>query len=270
MIKPNFITIVFGLFVNPMISKSIYFKFRDPFNFSPHRFEIGNPFIQNRQLEDNFFLLKLYDLSEQDFKKYYNFHLNYFFEKHPNEEEAFFDHVLDIVKVRIDYFKRQDPITSRYAKNMAHARKLEAFLSFMKTVDSWHKTESLESVIVEKDRLIDLLQARINDLETKLKELEKYESAEKIVISKGGWPTFVDLIKQIQNLKLPNENKLTRSQTQSPWYKMIAKYFKHGEKDIPIGTAQNYFPSEKDKDSLKYLHIAETDKLFKIIPKDEK
>lgn len=68
---------------------------------------------------------------------------------------------------------------------------------------------------------------------------------------------------------MPNGNKFVRSQAQSPWYKMIAKYFQHGENEIAIGTAQNYFQSKKGITS-KYLLINEKDKLFKIIPKDEK
>src|ERR1700743_1075365 len=107
-----------------MPNPSLYFKFRNRFNFSPHRYEIGNPITQNRSLEDNFFLLKLYDFLEQDYEPYYNYHLNYFLKKYSKEEAAFFNHVTDIVKVRINYFKRQDPISSRYARNMSNAHKL--------------------------------------------------------------------------------------------------------------------------------------------------
>jgi hypothetical protein len=88
-----------------MPTESIYFKFRRPFDFSPHQFGIGNFLGRDKLLEDNFFLLKLYDVKEQDFAGYYTFHLNYFLESHPNEQEGFFDHILDIIKVRIDYFK---------------------------------------------------------------------------------------------------------------------------------------------------------------------
>jgi len=69
---------------------------------------------------------------------------------------------------------------------------------------------------------------------------------------------------------LPNDNKLTRSQAQSPWYKMIAKYFMHGEKDISIDTARNYFPAQKNDKPAKFIEIPEKDKLFKIVRKDDK
>lgn len=253
-----------------MSNPSLYFKFRNRFNFSPYRFEIGNPITQNRSLEDNFFLLKLYDFQEQDYEPYYNFHLNYFLGNHPNEEEAFFNHVLDIVKVRIEYFKRQNPISSKYARNMSNAKKLESFLAFLKSVDRWHKLEPIESVVAEKDREIDRLNAKIELLEAQLKEATKYDANEKIVLSKGSIAAFMDVLHQVQDLKLPNGNKLARSQGQSPWYKMIAKYFKHGDKDISIDTAHNYFPANKDDKPAKYINIDENDKLFKIVPKDKK
>ena len=65
-------------------------------------------------------------------------------------------------------------------------------------------------------------------------------------------------------------NKLSRSQTQSPWYKMIAKYFLHGDKEISIDTARNYFPAKKGEKPAKFIEIAEKDKLFKIVRKDGK
>jgi hypothetical protein len=153
---------------------------------------------------------------------------------------------------------------------MASIKKLESFLAFLKTIDRWHKLEPIESVIAEKDREIDRLNRKIEMLEAQLKEATKYDSSEKIVLSKGSIATFMHVIHQIQDLKLPNDNKLARSQGQSPWYKMIAKFFKHGDKDISIETAHNYFPANKDDKPAKYINIAEDDQLFKIIRKDKK
>jgi len=252
-----------------MFTQSIYFKFRAPFDFSPHRFEIGNAIIQNKGLADNFFLKKLYDLEEDEYGPYYYFHLDYFSISLPDQEEQYFNHVTGIVINRIDYYKKKDPFSSSYSFHMASIKKLEAFLSFLKTVDRWHKLEPIESVVAEKDREIDRLNAKIEMLEAQLKEATKYDSSEKIMLSKGGLAAFMHLIHQIQDLKMPNDNKLARSQGQSPWYKMIAKYFKHGDKDISIDTAHNYFPANKDDKPSKYINIDEENKLFKIIPKDK-
>lgn len=247
-----------------------YFRFRSRFDFSPNRFEIGNPIVQNKVQADNFFLKKLYQLTENEFESYYNFHLAYFSESHSNQAEAFFKHVHDVVINRIKHFKRLDPFSKKYSRGLEPTRKLEAFLEFLKTIDQWHKTEPIESVIGDKDNQIDKLKERIAELESQLKEATKYDAAEKVVIDKGGLPAFMNLIDQLQDLTLPNDNKLTRSQTQSPWYKMIAKYFMHGDKEISIDTARNYFPARKNDKPAKFIEIAEKDKLFKIVRKNEK
>lgn len=247
-----------------------YFRFRGQFDFSPNRFEIGNPIIQNKVQADNFFLKKLYSLLEDEFEDYYNFHLSYFLQSYPNDEEVFFKYVHRIVNTRINYLNSLNPFTGTAKRNALPKSQLEAFLSFLKTIDRWHKTEPIESVIGEKDNQIDKLKKRVVELEDQLKEASKYDAAEKVVIDKGGLPAFMNLIDQLQDLTLPNDNKLTRSQTQSPWYKMIEKYFMHGDKDISIDTARNYFPAKKGEKPAKFIEISEKDKLFKIVRKDNK
>ncbi|MBE9584229.1 hypothetical protein IM792_07210 [Mucilaginibacter sp. JRF] len=243
-----------------------YFRFRSRFNFSPHRFEIGNPIIQNKALADNFFLKKIYELDSDEYKDYYDFHFRYFQQKEVGEEEAFFNHVTGIVTDRMHHYRKQNPFSSAYPERMASAKKLEAFLTFLKTVDRWHRLEPIESVVAEKEREIDRLNERISVLETQLKEATKYDPGEKVVISKSHLPVFISLMLDLQELTLPNSNKLTRSQTQAPWYKMIARYFMHGDKPISIDTARNYFPAQKDDPPAKFIGIPDKDKLFTIVP----
>ena len=253
-----------------MPSTTTFFRFRSRFDLSPNRYEIGNPIVQNPVQADNFFLKKLYQLSEDEFEGYYKFHLAYFSNNHSGEEELFFKHVHDITVNRIKFFKRQDPFSDKFARSIDPTKKLESFLSFLKSVDRWHKTEPIESVISDKDKQIDKLKQRVAELEEQLKAATKYDAPEKVVIDKGGIPVFMDLFHQIQDLTLPNSNKLIRSQTQSPWYKMIAKYFVHGDKEISIDTARNYFPANKGDKPAKFIEISEKDKLFKIVRKDDK
>jgi len=253
-----------------MPTSNPFFRFRSRFDFSPNRFEIGNPIIQNKVQADNFFLKKLYQLTENEFESYYNLHLAYFSEGHYNQAEVFFKHVHDVVINRIKYFKRLDPFSKKYSRGLEPTRTLEKFLEFLKTIDQWHKTEPIESVIGDKDNQIDKLKQRITELENQLKEASKYDVVEKVVIDKGGLPAFMNLVDQIQELTMSNGNKLTRSQTQSPWYKMIAKYFVHGDKEISIDTARNYFPAKKGDKPAKFIEIAEKDKHFKIVRKDDK
>jgi hypothetical protein len=246
-----------------------YFKFRSRFDFSPHRYDIGRPLFSNKALEDNFFLLKIYEIDETEYDLFYDYQLDFYLIANPNKEETFFNHVYDIVISRIRHFKRQDPFSSKYKSGLEQTRKLESFLEFLKTIDRWHKVEPLESVIGEKGRLIDQLKNRVAELEVQLKQAREFDANEKIVITSGYIAAFMDLVDQLQDLSL-GEKKLVTSQDQSPWYKMISKYFKHGNNDIPVRTAQNYFPPRNKPKPRKYLNIAEEDKLYKIVLKPKK
>jgi len=246
-----------------------YFQFRSRFDFSPHVYDIGRPLFSNRKLEDNFFLLKIYEIDGTEYSLFYDYQLGFYLRANPGKEEAFFNHVYEIVISRIRHFKRQDPFSAKYASGVEQTRKLEGFLEYLKTIDRWHKSEPLESVISEKDKLIDELKARVAELEAQLKQAREFDANEKIVITNGYIAAFMDLMEQLQGLSL-GDKKLATSQGQSPWYKMIAKYFMHGDKPISIDTARNYFPARKNDKPSKYLNIAEEDKLFKIVPKDKK
>ena len=246
-----------------------YFKHRGRFDFSPHRYEIGNPITQNKRLESNLFLVKLYKLHQDDYPAFYQFHLGHFLNEHTGDEETFFYHVKDITLNRIKHFKRLDPFSSKYASGLEHTHKLESFQQYLSSIDQWSKRGPLETMIDDKDALIERLNEQIKLLEAQLKEKNKYEVGEKIVIAKGEFAAFMDLVLQVQELILPNGHKFVRSQTQSPWYKLIAKYFQHGENEIPIDTARNYFPAQKQDKPAKFIAIAEKDKLFKIVLRDQ-
>lgn len=51
----------------------------------------------------------------------------------------------DIVINRIDHYKKKDPFSSSCPNHMASVKKLKAFLTFLKTVDRWHKLEPIEA-----------------------------------------------------------------------------------------------------------------------------
>jgi hypothetical protein len=248
------------------MSSDSYFKFRGRFELFPYRYDIGWLIFSEKIFDLNFFVNKVYKIRQDEYASFYNHQLNYFLENNTSNEQAFFDHVYDIINTRIKFYKGLKPS----AQGLKFTAKLEAFLNYLDSIDKWHKTQPLESVIADKNKQIDQLEGRIKELESQVKEAAKYEAGEKIVISKDGMPVFIDLIDQIRELKLPNGNKLVNSQTTSPWYKLIAKHFLNGDKPIAIGTAQNYFPADKDNPPPKYTIIAEKDKLFKIIQKPKK
>jgi len=240
-----------------------FFKFRRRFDFSPHPYEIGNPIFSNRKLEDNFFALKLYSLPDGEYKAFYDFHLNHYLLRNPDGKEAFFRKVNRSIQRRITFYSAKDPFKPVYEIHSANLDKLEAFQKFLNSIDEWNINTSVEKMLRQKDAEIGLLKSNLADLQDRLDEILQYEASEKIVINSGNVAAFMDLMRQFQKLVLPNGKRLVTTQGHSPWYKMIAKNFVHGNKPIPLATAQNYFSSE---DSSKYIFISDKDKAFEIVP----
>src|SRR3978361_307277 len=93
-----------------------FFKFRNRFNFHPHKYDLGRPIFQNRSLEENFFVLKVYQLDAADFDNFYQYQLEYYLQTNPLKEQAFFNHVYYVVIHRINYFKGKDFFSKAYRR----------------------------------------------------------------------------------------------------------------------------------------------------------
>lgn len=245
-----------------------YFKARKAFDFNPHPFELGNILGLKMGYEDNHFLLKVYNLEEKIFQDYYQYHLEYYLSGGNRSEKDFFSHVWHIVSDRIDYFKGQDPFSSKHSIHVFNIKKLNDFLDFLALQDKWNIRPN-DTLIKEKDEEICRLRAELDALKTKLADLEKYEVSVKPMIQDDHLPTFIDLLQQIKNLTLTNGRKLLVSDHESPFYKMVSKYFVYNGKDIPVNTVRNYFVQKDPKDSMKGVKIPEEKKLFEIIPKNQ-
>lgn len=240
-----------------------YFKIRDPWNFKPQKFEIGTPFIRS-SFHDNHFFLKLYKLVENEFADFYNYHLGHYLENFPGNEQDFHSYVSDIVSTRIAQLKLADPFSKRALRAKTQIEHLKAFQRFLNSVDKWNSSEALEVVIAENNKEIVGLKEQIIKLKDQLEALRHYETKTKIDIHDKYLPTFVHLIHQLQELVLPDERRLFNFQEQSGWYKLVSKYFSHDRKPIPIETARNYFPVQKEKTS-KEIEVPKHLRLFKII-----
>lgn len=244
----------------------MYFKARKAFDFNPHPFDLGNILGLKMGYEDNHFLLKVYDLEEKIFQDYYQYHLEYYLSGGNRSEKDFFSHVWHIVSDRIDYFKGQDPFSSKHSLHISNIRKLNEFLDFLAPLDKWNIRPD-DMLIKEKDEEICRLRAELEALQKKLDDLEKYEVSVKPMVQDDHLATFIDLIQQLKNLTLPNGRKLLVSDYESPYYKMVSKYFVYNGKDIPVNTVRNYFVQKAPKDSMKGVKIPEDKKLFQIVPK---
>jgi len=239
-----------------------FFKFRRRFDFSPHPYEIGNPIFPNKKLADNFFALKLYSLPDGEYHAFYNFHLDHYLQRNPGGKEAFFRKVNSSIQRRIAFYSVKDPFKKVYEIHSANLDKLESFQKFLNRIDEWNVNTSTEKILREKDAEIALLKNKLADLQERFDKVLQYEASEKIVINSGSIAAFMDLMRQLRKQVLPNGKRLVVTQGHSPWYKMIAKNFVHGDKPIPLATAQNYFSPE---DSSKHIFISDQDKAFDIV-----
>ena len=242
-----------------------YFKPRKPFSFSPHPYDLGTLMGLWHSHDDNHFLLKIYRIEEKEFADYYSYHLNYALENNLVNEEEFFRHVWQIVKIRIKHFEIQDPFSNNHGIHKDSLKRLQKFEKYLKSIDIWNARPS-NIVIAEKDELIQNQKQEIEKLNAELAELNQYEVSLKILIDDGHLPTFIDVIQQLRELQLPSGRKLIKSDHKIPYAKMIAKYFSHGGKDIPIETARNYFVDKKGDVTIKGTSIQPEHHLFKVIP----
>lgn len=243
-----------------------YFKFRKRFNFNPHPYELGNFLVFNSKIESNFFFNKLLEIQENEHIPFFNFHQQDFLLKYPGEEKQFLKYVLEVVQNRIDYYKRQDIYTDA-EKTAFRLSILTSFQNALDEINIWNLNKSLEVLLANKEIEIASYKQEIESLKDKLKAATKYDADIKIRLNNGTLPVLIDLIQQIQALTLPDERKFCTTQTsQSPWYKMIAKYFQNGEKDISIETVRNYFPVNKEEIKIKGSKVAKSDQLFVIKP----
>jgi len=215
--------------------------------------------------DDNHFLLIVYRLEDKDFADYYNHHLDYTKENNLASEEDFFRRVWQIVQTRIKHFEIQDPFSRNHAMHRQQLEKLQQFQKYLKSIDEWDARPS-HIVIAEKDEVIQNQKQVIEKLSTKLAELNEYEVSLKILIDDGHLPTFIDIIQQLREVQLPSGRKLLKSDHKIPYAKMIAMYFSHGGKDIPIETARNYFVDKKGDVAIKGTSIQPEHRIFKVIP----
>src|SRR5690606_17251794 len=111
--------------------------------------------------------------------------------------------------------------------------------------------------------------ATIAKLRKEVEELTGYRVSRKIQVYEDHFTTVIDLLHQMQRLKLPNGAPLLRRDQQSPYYKIISNYFTDNKKNISIETARNYFVEKKPEDRSKGSEIPEDKILVLIVPRQE-
>ncbi|WP_426327994.1 hypothetical protein [Pedobacter sp. R-06] len=244
--------------------KADFFKARKLFDFFPHIYDIGNLFGPWRRNADSHFLLKFYRLEIEKYGEYYAYHLKHTLENNIAAEEEFFKELWELIETRIKHFRNKNPHSSDHEQNLIRIGKLKQFQEFLNGIDKWNARPAA-LVIEEKDLIIQKHLNEIGKLKQQVAELTQYEVKQKISIEDEHLPTLVDLLQQMRNLKLPSGRLLLRCDHKITYAKIIAKYFSHGEKDIPVETARNYFVEKAGDIPSKGTFIYPDQQLFKIV-----
>jgi hypothetical protein len=247
-----------------MLMRVDFFKTRERFDFFPHPYDIGNLFGPWKRNADSHFLLKLYKLDAGKYGEYYAYHLNHTIKNRVAGEEEFFRQLWHLTETRINYLQSKNPHGSDHEQNLIRIGKLKQFQGFLNGIDKWNARPAA-LVIEEKDLIIQKHLNEIGKLKQQVAELTQYEVKQKISIEDEHLPTLVDLLQQMRNLKLPSGRLLLRCDHKITYAKIIAKYFSHGEKDIPVETARNYFVEKAGDIPTKGTFIYPEQQLFKIV-----
>jgi hypothetical protein len=248
--------------------RASYFKPRKLFVFSPHPYDIGNPFGYWHKYEDNHFLKKLYKVNKHEFEAFYKYHLSYSLENNVRNEEGFFVKVWEIINDRIKYLKVKDPYSASHDQHVLWIGRLQQFQKYLNSIDQWNARPS-HVVIAEKEEIIKKQKQEIEALQARWDDVKGFEVSQKIWIKQGYLPTLIDLFKQIEKLEVPSGGTLVKYDHQVAYPRMISKYFSHAGNDIPIETLRNYYVIKKDDIPIKGTSIQSEHKLFKIVPVKE-
>lgn len=243
-----------------------YFKARKYLDFSHHRYDVGNPFGSWKNTADSHFLNKIYHLSPEHYHEFYNYHLTHTLTNKVAGEEEFFKKVWELIEDRITYFKQKDPFDRSHAIHLDRIEQLQEFQKMLNSIDKWNARPT-HIVLVEKDLMIQQYKDENEKLKQHISDLNQYEVKQKISIEEEHLPTLIDLFQQMRRLTLPSGRPLLRCDHKIPYAKLIAKYFSHGEKDIPVETARNYFVEKPGDIPTKGTTIYPDQQFFKISSK---
>ena len=242
-----------------------YFKPRNPFDLSPHKYDLGIFTGLKKGNEDNHFLAKLWKMPEDEYRLYYLYHLAYFLSKEPEGEKEFFSFVWRIVLARIKFLEGTDPFSSEHAKHGDRLEILLKFQKFLRSIDQWNTDQTQPEIIAGQAEEIRKLQTVNAVLKEELKAARKLETDYYLNIADGKLLTVIDIFKKIEALQ-PDGKELVFAQFQIIWAKMICRCFRHGGKEIKFDTVRRYFPGDKDDPSLRSAPVGSKYQIYHIVP----
>jgi len=193
-------------------------------------------FFQEIQL-DNYFIMKLFRkyITEEEFPGFYQYHLDHYKSRLANAtEEKQFTVIWEIIQdgIRIQDRHPHSEIAKRRKK------KLLAFQNYLRSIDQWHHSNTMEELVRIKNKEIEDLTVK---LETVKKELSRLKVDYKIKINHVDRTSVFDIFLQMRELTAPESgSRVFIDPAQSTWAKILSNHFED-DSAIPFDTALNYF-----------------------------
>jgi hypothetical protein len=218
----------------------------------PHKFQVG-PVLFSREIQlDNYFLMKLFRdyLIPSTFGDFYNYHLEHYKASvNDTDEELHFKIISEIIESGIQIQNRYPH--SEIAKK--RKQKLLSFQQFLKTIDQWESSKSIDEFVQLKNMEIEVLQSQ---LDAAKKELSKLKVDFKIKINHVDRTSIFDLFLQMRELESAETgSRIFNDPAQSTWAKILSNHFED-DQSIPFDTALNYFRGKsKIQDKHKVFSI---------------
>jgi hypothetical protein len=243
-----------------------YFKHRATFDFNKETNDIGFPLPWKKGNEDNHFLFRLYKKSKDQYKAFYQYHLNFFLARYADaNEQEFFIHVKQIIGDAISELVNRNRYTSKHVQERQNRMQLQEFLDYLNSIDRWFIQSTDQETIKRQLEEIAKLISDNKKLKEENKKLRELEPKDYIDIREGRQRTLYHLMLQIRDLKLEDGKELTNATTLIIWCKMIVRYFRIGGKEISLESVKRYFGLEDSADFTKYKEIPRKDQLFTIV-----
>lgn len=255
---------------------SKYFKKQKNFDFMPHKYDLGRPFLQKHLKYDIHFLNKIVKLKDSEHQKLYDYHKNYYLTSNPQPNKVlFFEELFNLVESGIKRELSKDPSNMLLKKNKWEKKiqKYKSFLGFLKNKEEWDIIRSKKEVAwnqiqeinkklkvkEDENKMLQVenkkLNEELNRKTKKIKELELERSKyrvlpqHKIDIRFDKKETLIDIFHQLLLLEHWNHKKYNGSifftRSYNTWAKMISNNFTEGNQDISFDTVKKHFEKTK-------------------------
>lgn len=246
-----------------------YFRPRAPFDFSKDTLDIGNYLQWSRKNFLKHFFLRIFAIDASRWGEFHSRHLTYYLAKNADgKEEYFFKKLWSLIATRLKTLVEKDIYESKnHIRDQEEIEHLKSFTEFLISIDKWNSHETEQAIKVRLLKENQELQNKLIERDKELKLFKSKETTDKINIHKDSYLIVVDLLLQLQELKLDDGKELVFARTQAVWMKMIHNHFTEDHKEINIETLKRYFPAMKNKPTKgKHSPVQADKRLFTIVP----